>query len=1043
MAQIEVRGLGANEIRIGRRRITPATEVVFALAFYLCVRAGERITRDEVVEVFWGTGDVTKARHSLRQMLYKLRQRGFALDEDGEELYLDPARLRSDVTDALQESWSDEAGVSSLESSLDLVPGLTKGASPRFHEWLDHLRARLGAQHRRAAIRHLHHARREGRWSDLDRIALLMLRTDPLNEEATLARAESAAMIGSKALALEILDQYMEELGEKAARIGLPATVLRRRISERGGTWNEADPLVAPLLGREDEVKALVHLLERAAAGQGGSAVLLGAGGAGKTRLVDEMVAFAQLNGFATVSVRTEATASARPLSTFLAVARDLIRVEGAGGADPAAFALLRRLIELPSAASEPSLAAVPSLNQESISWALLETLDAVSSERKLLLCVDDLHKAHSRSIDVLAELIAATGGLRIVWLLATRPEETYEQKLSSAVTTRIRVGSLKEEPAHDLARFFLTQSQAFPAAKVAAVVKLAGGNPFFIRETALHLRRNTNILSAPESLVALMSQRLSKLQEADHVVLRAAHLLGSHASIGSIARATGRPLIDLADRVERLELEGMIIFSQNKRVELHDCWTAALDRHWSSASRAALAQSCAEILEVAHATAPAIELARAASELYQQAGDSDSTTRMMEATANDAISAGLYSESISPLTYCVAQTLSSESRLRILSRRAVVFHAVCDFENAQRDCELALQATSESSIHSKTAHTIAYGVLTDSLWRLGRDNSNAILRLAEAAQDASIDPIVKHHACLMGLRAVFSVRDSHYADHFASVASAETAKSGATIYGEQCALIFAAERGDVDGVLAADGRLALLSSVGTAPALVVRALQNRASALRLVGRLDDARLRVEETIRMSEELGLVEELGSAYLKACYLALDLCDVPRAKTCWDRASSLPYARKSEQIIREHKHAHSRLLLQSGDPAASLAVYSDPIEDVMSDASDRRRSIVGTCLALASALIGETEQAVALLSHGLDTIRNEQPGRLMDYPLEIACRTLTALGRHGDGEELLRAYASRRSVLRDGGPVPYLSRLRDELNAQANKTAGLIH
>jgi len=86
VAQIEVRGLGANEIRIGRRRITPATEVVFALAFYLCVRAGERVTRDEVMEVFWGTGDMTKGRHSLRQMLYKLRQRGFALDEDAEEI---------------------------------------------------------------------------------------------------------------------------------------------------------------------------------------------------------------------------------------------------------------------------------------------------------------------------------------------------------------------------------------------------------------------------------------------------------------------------------------------------------------------------------------------------------------------------------------------------------------------------------------------------------------------------------------------------------------------------------------------------------------------------------------------------------------------------------------------------------------------------------------------------------------------------------------------------------------------------------------------
>jgi DNA-binding SARP family transcriptional activator/tetratricopeptide (TPR) repeat protein len=1005
--------------------------VVFALAFYLCVRAGERLTRDEVVEVFWGTADVTKGRHSLRQMLYKLRQRGFALDEDGEELYLDPDRLVSDVSDALLESWSDDASVASLESSLDLVPALTKGVSSRFHEWLDSLRARLGAQHRRAAIRHLHQARREGRWSDLDRIALLMLRTDPLNEEATLARAESAAMIGSKALALEILDQYVEELGDKATKIGLPATVLRRRISERGGAWHDSGPLSAPLVGRQHEIQAIVHLLERAATGQGGSAVLVGVGGAGKSRLVQEMCGIAQLNGFATVSVRTEASASARPLTTFLSLARELIRLEGAGGADPAAFALLRRLSELPTTTTEPSLASVPSLNHESISWAIVETLDAIAAEKKLLLCLDDLHKAHARSIDLLADLISATGSLRLVWLLAARPEEFAAQKLASATTTTLRVNSLDLGPAQDLARFFLGENDARPQASENTVVRLAGGNPFFIRETALHLRRNTSSRSVPASLVALMGQRLSKLNEIDHTVLRVARLLGSHATLGCVSRATARPLNELAFSIERLELEGIIKFSPQKRIELHDCWTAVLDQNWSAASKAALSLVCAEVLESEHSHSPVLEIARASSELYREAGDTESTTRLMEATANDAIAVGLYADSIGPLTYCVNQAPHAETRLRILARRAVAFHAAGDFENAQRDCELALQATGENTVQTRTARAIAFGVLTDSLWRLGKDNSKAMERLASVAEDPSIDPTVVHHVCLMAIRAVFSVRGSQYAEHFAKVAREESARSGSTVYGEQCALMFAAENGDVEGVLAADEKLELLSSVGLAPSIVLKALQNRASALRLVGKLEIARSRLDEAIRISEDLGLIEELGATHLKACYLALDLCDIDRAQACWDRAAALPYARQSEQNVREHRHALSRLRFQSADPEGSLAPYPDCIEAVESDNSDRRRAVISASLALPSAMTGRTRQAERLLHHCLDAIRRERPGRYMDFPAEFAARTLLALGKTVEAEQLLCDYATRRAGSHDGGPVPYLSALRTKL------------
>ncbi|HET8771497.1 MAG TPA: hypothetical protein VFM71_10995, partial [Gemmatimonadaceae bacterium] len=244
---ITVRALGASEIRIGRKRIPLGAEVVFALGLYLCTRAGERLTRDELCEVFWGDGRDAAGRHSLRQMLYRLRRHGLTLDEDGEELYLDPARVDSDLNEALEETWVTSAEPSAIEAATSLVPGFTRHISARFQDWFDSIRNRLAAQHRRAALRQISVARREGRWADLDKWALQVLSSDPLNEEATLARAESAAMAGSKTIALEIIDAYIEELGDRANVIGLPASVLRRRIAERRSEWVDRRPMEVPL----------------------------------------------------------------------------------------------------------------------------------------------------------------------------------------------------------------------------------------------------------------------------------------------------------------------------------------------------------------------------------------------------------------------------------------------------------------------------------------------------------------------------------------------------------------------------------------------------------------------------------------------------------------------------------------------------------------------------------------------------------------------------------------------------------------------------
>ncbi|MFM8780409.1 MAG: hypothetical protein ACKOFO_02810, partial [Gemmatimonadota bacterium] len=198
------------------------------------MRAGEYVPRTELIELFWPTAAEAKGRHSLRQMLYRLKEVGVTLDEDGELLSLSPARVRCDLADALHADWIIEADEADIAAACDALPGLTRRFSERYGEWIDEIRARLESQFRRAALRVLNDAKTEGRWYDVEHWALMLMRTDPLNETAVLARAEGTAMLGSKAEAIEQLDRYLGELGPKAEQIGLPAKLLRRRIKEQG-----------------------------------------------------------------------------------------------------------------------------------------------------------------------------------------------------------------------------------------------------------------------------------------------------------------------------------------------------------------------------------------------------------------------------------------------------------------------------------------------------------------------------------------------------------------------------------------------------------------------------------------------------------------------------------------------------------------------------------------------------------------------------------------------------------------------------------------
>ena len=342
--QLTVRAIGGCCIAIGKTTLTPDAAVLFALGLYLAVRAGRPTPRAELLEMLWPDVPETGRRHSLRQMLYKLKRAGLAIDGDGDVLMLAPDAVSGDLIALMGEAWPDAVTDAHVPALTQVLPGYEPAISPRFQEWIDDLRAMCAGQIRRAATRLVEIGQREGRWTDVEQLARRCLDADPLNQHATMAAATAAAMSGAKAEALRVLDGYLWELGEADRATTQPVRLLRRRLADQPAHRlpRSGEP---PLFARAADIAWLNDRVEVARSGAA-AAVLAGPPGIGKSAVMRAFAAHAELRGWRFVEARLQASDLDRPLATFVELVPSLLRLTGAVGAAPESLAQMRRLTE-------------------------------------------------------------------------------------------------------------------------------------------------------------------------------------------------------------------------------------------------------------------------------------------------------------------------------------------------------------------------------------------------------------------------------------------------------------------------------------------------------------------------------------------------------------------------------------------------------------------------------------------------------------------------------------------------------------------------
>jgi DNA-binding SARP family transcriptional activator/tetratricopeptide (TPR) repeat protein len=634
---IHVHTLGASRIDAGRSRVKPTSVRKFAMLLHLSAEHGRPVPRAALQELIFPDQSERNAQHSLRELVYQLRQSGVHIESDGSAVSLTDA-VRCDYSELIARERPDDVQLKAVEGGF--LPGYAPAHSEAFAEWFDGYRARAIFDLTKALLKEVQRARSVADWGATERAARACLTLDPLNEEATLTLAEVLAIGGSKAKAVKLLDDYMAEVGTSSAELRVPAGVLKRRIAERvPDSYRPASTLT--FVGREEEMLLARQCFERARAGERQCLVIGGEPGIGKSRLAAELQNSILLGGAETRRVTMQPHDARRPLSVFMELVPQLLQMRGAIGCSPESLQLLKRLTER----QEEDLATdtrAEELNYVSAALvnSIRDLIEALTAEGCLALFVDDAHWIDPHSLEVLIDLSQTRGRARLLIALTTRDHRSLTDRcaaLDHLVVLPLRplpdptVGKMVDELCSTLA-------EIPPEVIRHRIIATASGNPLFAILLAGQVADGMPA-DPPNTLTDALARRIGAVDTTSHSVLVACHALGRHCTLDRLIRSLEMPHFELLNSLNRLSSAGLIRSETNTLLFAHPLIAEALREQSEPAIVRAASHRAADILE-------------------QEAADQHSSTLYWE-SAERWLVAGNYKRAYDSLRECARHALA------------------------------------------------------------------------------------------------------------------------------------------------------------------------------------------------------------------------------------------------------------------------------------------------------------------------------------------------------------------------------------------------
>jgi DNA-binding winged helix-turn-helix (wHTH) protein/tetratricopeptide (TPR) repeat protein len=398
-----------------------------------------------------------------------------------------------------------------------------------------------------------------------------------------------------------------------------------------------------PFVGRAGALRALREAWQRAASGAGGLALVSGAPGIGKTRLVERFASEVERAGGAVLVGRCREDVPA--FWPFAQVLRALL----ARGADPAALAALTEsaaelaflLPELGSPADRAPAAVSPGQQRFLLFDGVTRALLRESRRDPLLLVLEDLHWAGDSSLRMLEHLAYEIADAPILVVATVRDEpRPREHPVEQVLPLLRRQPRCLELPLDRLARRDVAElleqvlGRAAPPDLTSELFAHSEGVPLFLRE-AIRLLSSRGDLQHPErarrwalTLPArardLIQRPLDRLSPGCSDLVRAGAVLGREFTLAlatAVAEVPRDVALDLLDEAERAGVLEAAPEAPGSWRFAHALFREAAAEAIPTGTRARLHARAADELTALHAGDPERAVAAVATHLHAALG--------------------------------------------------------------------------------------------------------------------------------------------------------------------------------------------------------------------------------------------------------------------------------------------------------------------------------------------------------------------------------------------------------------------------------------
>ncbi|CAG0948291.1 Transcriptional regulatory protein MoaR1 [Anaerolineae bacterium] len=553
-ARLQIRLLGDFRVTYGE---TPVTEIkttrLQSLLCYLMLHQDAPQMRRHLAFVLWPDSVEAQSRTNLRNLLHLLRA---ALPHADQFLQIDGQTVQWNVQSP---HWLDVAEFQHALARADLAQAVEfyRGdlLPSCYDDWILPERERL----REAYLRALDELRAQNQARG-DQVATLayaqrLLHADPLREETYRHVIRLHLSNGDRAAALHTYHNCATTLARELAVEPAPVT---RELYEQIVHLQAAPISLAPttaLIGRQVEWEQ-IQMAWRGAQTCSQVVIIRGEAGIGKTRLVEEFVAWTKRQNVQTASAycyAAEGRLAYTPLSAWLRESdwREL--------ADAWLIELARLVPEI--ATSRPDLPAPEPLTEAWQNQRFFEALArGIADERKpRVLVLDDAQWCDSETLEWLHWF--ARQATRGTWLLLVtlRVGENLPHALGNWLSdlrrnnrlTEIELRALTEAETLTLAEQLSDKARASQFA--ASLWRGSEGNPLFIVEMVRSGEWSTDNAPLPPQVRAIIQTRLAQLSPTARELIGLAAVCGREFNFAALERASGYEQSQLVRALDEL----------------------------------------------------------------------------------------------------------------------------------------------------------------------------------------------------------------------------------------------------------------------------------------------------------------------------------------------------------------------------------------------------------------------------------------------------------------------------------------------------------